>query len=405
MLTVNRKSLVSALTLVQRSAGAANRHSFPILACAVLEYKSAVLEVHATNLDTWARKLIPVENGQDTPAFCAVVPCAALLKAIRGFTGEYVALTRVHENGVAGWRLRVECEGAIALFDEQPHDEYPTSQPFEASESFTLPADVFAADLNRVLYASSMDETRYNLNSVHFESRGDASRWVATDGHRLATCEAPDLGASLMIPRVLLTQIAQGIGKHPTGAVVFQHDATKGSRGDGAGIRFEHGACAWSGRAVAGEYPNVDHVLAPPTGRGAEVDSAALLAVLRSAEAGIPPEGDSAAFVAFHFRAGEIEVRNTGDVLLSGARVKASVSASAEGLRIAFNVRYLRELVEHAGSGKLTLSVALDDRERDRDGSLALGIKSAKLPEDPAITSPMRVDFERVTAIVMPVKV
>ena len=41
--------------------------------------------------------------------------------------------------------------------------------------------------IERTIYAASVDETRYNLNGVYFETPSDTQkiRMVATDGHRL----------------------------------------------------------------------------------------------------------------------------------------------------------------------------------------------------------------------------
>jgi DNA polymerase-3 subunit beta len=69
-----------------------------------------------------------------------------------------------------------------------------------------------AGDLNdalrRVRHAMSQEETRYYLNGVylHFALRDDVLRFVATDGHRLATADIPAPQGAINIRPVILSR-------------------------------------------------------------------------------------------------------------------------------------------------------------------------------------------------------
>ncbi len=383
MITVDRKSLVSALTVVQRALG-----RMPILGCVDMELDVQVLDVRGTDLETSVRVLVSVESGQDG-TFRALTPCKALLASLRKFSGENVVLDRTDG------RLRVQCDGAVAFFDEQSVEEYPAFPVFDARDSFVCDVERFALDLRRVLYAASTDETRYNLCSVYFDHIKE--RWVTTDGRRLACVNgAYAFGASMMLSRAFGLQLDAALGQRPTGVLEFQHDAALGSGGiKASSVRVELGSIAWISRVLEGEFPNVCRVIFDPTGRGAEVDAGEFASVLRQAEAST--NGNC----TLHFGAAGITVRNVGDVRTFQSKVVADVTESAIGAVIAFNVRYLREMAEHAGAGKLRLSIALDDRKRMADGRIARSEASA----DPATLSAMRMDADASMAIIMPMYV
>ncbi len=67
--------------------------------------------------------------------------------------------------------------------------EYPAWSSLDEVKTGPVPADKFLTMIEKTLFASSNDESRFNLNGVLFESVDDVTRLVATDGHRLAMIE------------------------------------------------------------------------------------------------------------------------------------------------------------------------------------------------------------------------
>ena len=71
----------------------------------------------------------------------------------------------------------------------------------------------------------AQQDVRYYLNGMLLETEGKALRAVATDGHRLALCEAQldeprEVGQQVIVPRkgvLELQRILGGEGEHRTG--------------------------------------------------------------------------------------------------------------------------------------------------------------------------------------------
>ena len=69
-------------------------------------------------------------------------------------------------------------------------EEYPSVPAPRTSTFASLDTALLAELIDHTLYATSTDETRYNLNGVFVESAdGKKIRFVATDGYRISQIE------------------------------------------------------------------------------------------------------------------------------------------------------------------------------------------------------------------------
>lgn len=71
-----------------------------------------------------------------------------------------------------------------------PAQDYPSIEPSAASEEFTLPEAVLKRLIDKTSFAMAQQDVRYYLNGLLLEINGPRIRAVATDGHRLALCDA-----------------------------------------------------------------------------------------------------------------------------------------------------------------------------------------------------------------------
>ena len=175
------------------------KNTMPILANVLLEANqedgsNGQLVLSATDLDV----------GMRTTQFCEVmeagritIPARALSDIVRVLPGPDVTFQKMQNNHieVKSGRTKARLLGLSA-------DEYP-SLPAYSDVSFTsFDAKLFVDMVEKTSYASSTDETRYNLNGVLVESApsgaDDPNQFVmvATDGHRLVHIERSFDGVS-----------------------------------------------------------------------------------------------------------------------------------------------------------------------------------------------------------------
>jgi DNA polymerase-3 subunit beta len=71
-----------------------------------------------------------------------------------------------------------------------PASEFPQVDSIDPVERLTLPEASLKELIDRTAFAMAQQDVRYYLNGTLFDVREGALRCVATDGHRLALCEA-----------------------------------------------------------------------------------------------------------------------------------------------------------------------------------------------------------------------
>lgn len=87
-----------------------------------------------------------------------------------------------------------------------PATEFPVIEDVDVSRSVTLRSDEFRHLIERSSFAMANQDVRYYLNGLLVELRNGGVRCVATDGHRLAICDADadialDETQQIIIPR------------------------------------------------------------------------------------------------------------------------------------------------------------------------------------------------------------
>jgi DNA polymerase-3 subunit beta len=109
--------------------------------------------------------------------------------------------------------LNIRCGAITYQLQTMPADEYPQCPQLHPAYSYDYAASELAALIDRTLFATSQEETRFYLGGVYLECNGgEPMRAVATDGHRLALAEAPapagfKLSPGQILPRKLLTEL------------------------------------------------------------------------------------------------------------------------------------------------------------------------------------------------------
>jgi DNA polymerase-3 subunit beta len=88
--------------------------------------------------------------------------------------------------------------------------DYPAWISFDEIETFSMPAEKLLYMIDKTLFASSSDDSRFNLNGVLFEQEAENTRLVATDGHRLALITEDvkiSLKTSVLVPKKGLLEL------------------------------------------------------------------------------------------------------------------------------------------------------------------------------------------------------
>ncbi|MFO0893977.1 MAG: DNA polymerase III subunit beta [Phycisphaerales bacterium] len=198
----DRAHLLDALTTACSVVSA--RTSAPALACVKLTAKDGILTLRSSDGEVWVALSVPQvdikEEGQ------ALVPADKLLQIVRASEDSTLTLDLQKQ--------ALLVRGEDARFTIFGHDvkEYPALREVPASRAeFETTADVLRRLIERTLFATAMDNSRYAFNGVLLDRKGKKLRMVATDGRRLAVargeCQKGEGDTSAIIPTKAMTTL------------------------------------------------------------------------------------------------------------------------------------------------------------------------------------------------------
>ncbi|MCZ6714872.1 MAG: DNA polymerase III subunit beta [Deltaproteobacteria bacterium] len=246
---INNANLLQGLGRIQ--AIVERRGTLPILSNVLIKATSDGITLAATDLEVGVVSTHPAEIEQEGSVTLAA---KKLFEIVRELDEDDVNFGL--EDGT---RVRIECGSArFSLLSISP-EEYPTIPGAEGVTFVELESSLLAEMIDRTLYATSSDETRYNLNGVYMELTDENRvRFVATDGHRLAKIDKTPphpvafLENGIIVPRKGVSEIRKLC------------DETDGPVEIGLGEGFlivRRPGLLLSSRLIDGEFPNYRQVM------------------------------------------------------------------------------------------------------------------------------------------------
>ena len=248
-------------------------------------------------------------------------------------------------------RASVKCDRSNYDFHALPADEYPPLPSSQKGLSFSVDSKRFRDGVNATIFAASSEEARGAvLMGTLLEVTGDSLTMVATDGYRLAkwaTTLGPGVGdasAKYIVPSRGLSEASRNLGASGTVDVAALGPA-------GNQLSFTAGSVALVARLVDGQYPNYGQVIPAQFDRSVTVNTSALVGGLRRAEL---VAGDRASMVKLSVSNQQLIITASSDTA-GNAYEELEVEQTGEDLTIAFNARYLVEILGHVDSPQVVM--------------------------------------------------
>jgi DNA polymerase-3 subunit beta len=311
-----------------------NAHTtVPILSNVLLTAEPGRIAVRATDLELTLQHAFAADV---TESGSVTIPA----KLFSGYLGNLPAGSL--ELTGTPTRAGVKCERSNYDFHALPADEYPPLPAAQRGQSFRMNAKRFRDGVNAAVFAASSEEARGAvLMGTLLEVEGDSLTMVATDGYRLAryqtTLENGISGSErYIVPSRALVEAARNLGSGE-----FVDITALGAQSNQ--LMFASGDMSIVVRLVDGQYPNYGQVIPAKFDRSVTVNSAALIAGLRRAEL---VAGDRASMVKLAVANQTLIVTASSDIS-GNAYEELEVEQQGEDLTIAFNARYLVEILNH----------------------------------------------------------
>lgn len=201
-LQTQRDDLLSALQAV--IGVVERRQTMPILSNLLLKAENDSLSVTATDLELELVTRIPVSVTQPGSI---TVPARKLLDICRGLPESAEIQIELDEQ-----RVRIVSGHSRFVLSTLPAAEFPFLDEIEGGDSVSLPQSTLKRLLERTQFAMAHQDVRYYLNGLLLVIGAEGVRAVATDGHRLALCDAEvDTGIEdtrqVIVPRKAIVEL------------------------------------------------------------------------------------------------------------------------------------------------------------------------------------------------------
>ncbi len=329
--TCNTKDIATALAAASKIV---NVHTtVPILSNVLLQSEDNRVVARATDLE------LTLEFGfrADVAESGAVTIPAKLFSSYLG----NLPAAQLELSGTPT-RASVKCERSNYDFHALPAEEYPPLPATARGSQFTMSAKRFRDAVDSTIFSASSEEARGAvLMGTLLEVSGDAVTMIATDGYRLAKHRTIlDDGISgeerYIVPSRALSEAARNFGGAESIAI-----GALGAAGNQ--LQLSAADVSVTVRLVDGQYPNYQQVIPAKFDRQVTVNTASLIAGLRRAEL---VAGDRASMVKLAIANQTLVVTASSDIS-GNAYEEIEVEQQGEDLTIAFNARYLIDILNH----------------------------------------------------------
>jgi len=351
------------------------RNSMPILSNArleaVKEKSASQLKLAATDLEVGIHS---THEAKVEKAGGVTVAARKLHEIIRELPDEEVQLSTTDNN-----YLELRCARSHFTLAGTAIEEYPTLPGAAPEKLVPMQAVVLSQMIERTMYATCADETRYNLNGVYVEVLNDVGklRMVATDGHRLACVDRAlaegldDLPAGIIIPRKGLAELKRLVDEDDADEIELGFEGNSGlvRKGDVTLVM----------RLIEGEFPNYRQVIPKEAGRRLSVASEPFSRALRRVHLLSSQQSHS---VKLEVKEGQVAI-STRNPDLGEAREELEVDYAGEELEIGFNARYLIDALQALDAKEVTLGL--------QDNLSPVQVRPADDDESLAVVMPMRL--------------
>lgn len=228
------------------------RQTMPILSNALLQVRDGHLSLTATDLEVELVAGSAVDEAKSDGE--VTVPARKLLDICRALPDE--STVRIQLDGD---RMIVRSGRSRFVLATLPAADFPVIEDIEANREISIGQKQFHKLLDKTHFSMAQQDVRYYLNGLLIETEDGCVRAVATDGHRLALCEAAledQSGAALqvIIPRKGVLELQKLLGEE--GDVELSIGTNH--------VRAVIGSIRFTSKLIDGRFPDYDRVIPKP---------------------------------------------------------------------------------------------------------------------------------------------
>ncbi len=353
-LTLEKAPLSQALAIVTRVVSA--RPTLPALGTVLLKNEEGRLRLATTNLEIGLSCWLDAQQDGD---FSIALPARTFSDTVNALDGKDTV--QIHANGEG--KVSLKSGGARTVLIGLNADEFPPLPEVtgQGNLAISLVASEMKEAIRQVAFAASMDDARPILQCVHVELDQETLRLVASDGFRLAvrTLHLPEpltQPVRFNVPAASLKELARVL---PDSQETFRLYCLKNRNQ----LAFRLDDVELVTQVQEGNFPDYRAIIPKSSKLKATLATQELLNACKQVEI-IARDGNNIAMFAF-----SAATEGKGSLVISAQSEETGSSEIAvplqklEGidLGIAFNVRFVRDVLEAVKSREVTFEANADN--------------------------------------------
>ncbi len=340
------KFIVSSSQLLkhlQQISGVINANTvLPILEDFLFEVENSKLTVVATDLETVMRIQLDIE-AKDNGKVC--IPAKILMESLKNIADQPLTFTIDKNFGVE----ITSDNGKYKVMGENP-DNFPKEPAGDDTTSFTMTATALVTAINKTLFAVSNDDLRPAMTGVFFELNKDYVQFVATDAHRLVRYKRTDVSApsqdSFIVPKKPLNLLKSALPDNED-EITIKYNSNH--------LFVKHGTTQMSCRLIDARFPDYKVVIPSDNPYKLVVDKASFQSALRRVSVF---SNKSTNQVALTISGSELQLASQDVDFSFEGNERMKCQYDGEDLAIAFNARFLIEMLNSAETNEVRLELS-----------------------------------------------
>jgi len=340
------KFIVSSSQLLkqlQHIAGVINANTvLPILEDFLFEVEKGKLNVVATDLETVMRIQLDIE-AKDSGKVC--IPARILLDSLKNIADQPLSFN-IDKN----FAVEITSDnGKYKVMGENP-DNFPKEPTADDTTNFTMTASALITAINKTLFAVSNDDLRPAMTGVYFELNKDHIQFVATDAHRLVRYKRTDVTCpktdSFIVPRKPLNLLKAALPDNED-EITISYNSNH--------FFVKHGTTQMSCRLIDARFPDYKVVIPADNPYKMVVAKNDFQSALRRVNVF---SNKSTNQVVLNISGSELQLAAQDVDFSFEGNERMKCQYDGEDLAIAFNARFLIEMLNAADSQEVRLELA-----------------------------------------------
>lgn len=324
-----------------------NNNTLAILDNFLFDLKQNSLTILASDLETTMSTRLDVESEDEG---MVAIPARLLLDGLKALPEQPVTFVTQPESST----IEMSSDYGKYSLAYVEGDEFPKLPEMEDVSSTELPAEILATAITKTIFAAGNDELRPAMSGVFFQFSAENLTFVATDAHKLVRYRRHDFKsdhtAEFIMPRKPLNILKSTLSTAGDTVQIHYNDTN---------ARFEFENIVLTCRLIEGKYPNYEAVIPKDNPNKMEIDRNTFLS---SSKRVAIFANKTTHQVRLKLAGSELQLSSEDIDFSNKAHERLNCSYEGDDIEIAFNARFLNEMLANLESEVIALELSEPSR-------------------------------------------